>query len=349
MKKKIILLILATILVVAGFFGYKIFSSSVSNKQDAYFYIHTGEDMAAVKEHLIQEHHISGGNFDLVAKILKYKKAKPGRYKLKDGMSLYQLVRTLRGGKQAEVRIVINKERTKELFAGKFGKGKKFDLETDSLQMIRFLNNNDSLRKYGIDSNTVLSIVMPYTYNLKWNTGPDKLFQQFYTAYQQFWTKERKTKADSLRLSPLQVISLASIVEEETNKKEDKYNIASTYLNRVRTGMKLQADPTVKFAMKNFALKRVLGVHLKTDSPYNTYLYAGIPPGPICTPSAESIDAVLDAPKTDYLFFVASYKFDGSSVFTTNFTDHVKYARLYQQELTRRMDSSEKAKKKAAN
>jgi len=110
--------------------------------------------------------------------------------------------------------------------------------------------------------------------------------------------------------------------------------------------MRLQADPTVKFAMKNFALKRVLGVHLKTDSPYNTYMYAGIPPGPICTPSPESIDAVLDAPKTDYLFFVASHKFDGTSVFTTNLTDHGKYARLYQQELTRRMDSSAKAKQK---
>ncbi|MGB3089871.1 MAG: endolytic transglycosylase MltG, partial [Chitinophagaceae bacterium] len=178
----------------------------------------------------------------------------------------------------------------------------------------------------------------------KWNSTPDKIFQQFYTAYQKFWTSERKIKADTLHLTPLQVISLASIVEEETNKKADKYNIASTYLNRIRIGMKLQADPTVKFAMKNFALKRVLGVHLKTDSPYNTYMYAGIPPGPICTPSPETIDAVLDAPKTEYLYFVASHKFDGTSVFTTNFNDHLKYARLYQQELTRRMDSVSKAK-----
>ena len=346
MKKKIILGILAVLVAIAGFFAYKLFAPAVSNKKDTYFYIKTGENVAGVKKALVDSQYITGSNFDLVCKLLKYKQAKPGRYKLKDGMSLYNLIKLLRSGNQAEVKMVINKERTKELFAGKIGKGKKFDVECDSLQMISFLNNNDSLKKFGADSNTVMSMVMPYTYNLKWNSTPGKIFQQFYTAYQKFWTAERKTKADSLHLTPLQIISLASIVEEETNKKDDKYNIASTYLNRVRTGMKLQADPTVKFAMKNFALKRILGVHLKTDSPYNTYMYAGIPPGPICTPTAESIDAVLDAPKTDYLFFVASSKFDGTSVFTTNLSDHSKYARLYQQELTRRMDSSAKSKQK---
>lgn len=348
MKKKIILGILAVIIAAAAFIGYTLFKPAVSNKKDSYFYIRTGDDVASVKKNLVSQQYISGGSFDMVCKFLKYKKAKPGRYKLQDGMSLYKLVKMLRSGSQAEVKMVINKERTKEIFAGKIGTGKKYDLECDSLQMINFMNNNDSLKKYGVDSNTVMSIVMPYTYNLKWNSNPGKIFQQFYTAYQKFWTDERKVKADSLHLTALQVISLASIVEEETNKKADKLNIASTYLNRVRIGMKLQADPTVKFALKNFALKRVTGVHLKTDSPYNTYLYPGIPPGPICTPSPESIDAVLNAPKTEYLYFVASHKFDGSSVFTTNFGDHLKYARLYQQELTRRMDSASKAKQKPA-
>lgn len=343
MKKKIILGTLAILVIIAGFFTYKLLKPAVSNKKGAYFYIRTGDDISAVKKSLINSQYISGSNFDLVCKLLKYKQAKPGRYKLKDGISLYKLVKILRGGQQAEVKVVINKERTKELFAGKIGQGKKYDLECDSLQMINFLNNNDSLLKYGVDSNTVMSIIMPYTYSLKWNSSPDKIFQQFYTAYQKFWTAERKVKADSLHLTPLQVISLASIVEEETNKKADKYNIASTYLNRIRIGMKLQADPTVKFAMKNFALKRVLGIHLTTNSPYNTYMYAGIPPGPICTPSVETIEAVLDAPKTEYLYFVASHKFDGTSVFTTNLTDHSKFARLYQQELTRRMDSAKKA------
>ena len=349
MKKKILLLAGAIIVCIAGFLAYKLFIPAVSNKSEAYFYINTGDNLTTVKESLMAGQFINGTNFEMVCNLLKYKNPKPGRYKLKDGISLYNLVKLLRSGVLAEVKVVINKERTKELFAGKFGKGKKFDVEFDSLQMISFLNNNDSLRKYKVDSNNVLSLVMPYTYTIKWNSTPGKILQHFYTAYQKFWTNERKVKADSLHLTPLKVISLAAIVEEETNIKADKYKIASTYLNRVRAGMKLQADPTVKYAMKNFALKRVLGVHLKTDSPYNTYMYAGIPPGPICTPTPETIDAVLDAPKTDYLFFVASDKFDGTSVFTTNLTDHNKYAKLYQQELTRRMDSSSKAKKQLQN
>lgn len=256
-------------------------------------------------------------------------------------MSVYKLVRLLRSGNQAEVKMTINKERTPELFAGKIGR--KFDLECDSLQMIRFLRNNDTLKKYGLDTNTVMAVVMPYTYNMKWNSTPENIFRQFYTTYEKFWTPERKVKADSLHLSPLEVITLASIVDEETLKKSDKGNIASTYINRIRLGWPLQADPTVKYAMKDFALKRILSVHLKTVSPYNTYINKGLPPGPICTPQPETIDAVLDAPKTDYLYFVASSKFDGSSVFTTNLADHTRYAKLYQQELTRRMDSSRKA------
>lgn len=349
MKRKIITGIVLVVAAAAAFVGSKFLKPAVSNKQDKYFYIHTGEDVSSVKLHLIEQKFIKGDGFDLVAKVLKFKKARPGRYKLKDRASLYKLIRQLRSGDQSMVKLVIIKERTKELFAGKFGQQKKFDTEFDSLQMISFMNNNDSLKKFGVDTNTVLSVVMPLTYETKWNTSPGKVFQQFYNAYKQFWTEERKTKADSLHLSPLEVISLASIVEEETNKKADKYNIASTYLNRVKTGMKLQADPTIKFALKNFALKRITGAYLQTNSPYNTYLYAGIPPGPICTPSAETIDAVLNAPKTDYLYFVASHKFDGTSIFTSNYTDHMKYARLYQAELTRRMDSVKKAQPPAAN
>ncbi len=343
MKRKIILGILAVLLAVGGFISYKLFRPAVANKESHYFYIKSGTTVSGVKEQLIKEKYISGGGFDLACRLLKVKKIIPGRYKFNNGISIFQLAKVLRSGEQPDVKMVIIKERTKELFAGKMGLGKKFDVECDSLQMIRFLNNNDSLKKYGVDTNTVMAVVMPYTFNLKWNSSPDKIFQQFYTAYKKFWTTERKIKADSLHLTPLQVIILASIVEEETNKKVDKSNIASTYLNRIKTGMKLQADPTVKFAMKNFALKRILGVHLQTVSPYNTYMYAGLPPGPICTPSIETIDAVLDAPRTDYLYFVASHKFDGSSIFTSDYDDHLKYARLYQQELTRRMDSSKKA------
>lgn len=344
MKRKIISGIVIVLAAAAAFIGTKFLRPAVSNKEGKYFYIHSGEDMTTVKQNLVKQGFIKGNGFDLVSNVLKYKTPKPGRYKFKDRATLLKMVRQLRAGDQAIVKLVIIKERTKELFSGKFGKGKKFDTEFDSLKMISFLGNNDSLKKFGVDTNTVMAVVMPLTYETKWNTTPGKVFQQFYTAHEKFWTPGRKAKADSLGLTIMEVISLASIVEEETNKVQDKFNIASTYLNRIRTGMKLQADPTVKFAMKNFALKRIVGAYLQTNSPYNTYKYAGIPPGPICTPSAETIDAVLDAPKTEYLYFVASHKFDGTSIFTTNYQDHMKYARLYQAELTRRMDSAKKAK-----
>ena len=342
MKRKIIIGVLALALIAGGYIGYKIMGAAVSTTGSKYLYITDSDNLAAVSNKLVEQKNISHKDwFERVAGWLKYKNIKPGRYELTDGMSLWKLVKMLRAGNQTPVKMVITKERTKEIFAGKMAQ--KFNTACDSLQMIHFMNNNDSLKKYGVDTNTVMAIVMPYTYSINWNSSAGKIFDQFYTAYKKFWTDQRKTKADTLHLTPLQVITLASVVEEETNKKEDKFKIASTYLNRIRTGIRLQADPTVKFAMKNFALKRVLGVHLQTVSPYNTYMYAGLPPGPICTPTAETIDAVLNAPATDYLYFVASYKFDGTSIFTSNLTDHSKYARLYQQELTRRMDSAKKA------
>jgi UPF0755 protein len=176
-----------------------------------------------------------------------------------------------------------------------------------------------------------MTAIMPYTYAINWNTTPGKIFQKFYTAYKNFWTAERKQKADSIHLSPIEISTLASIIEEETNNKADKSNIASVYLNRLAAGMPLQADPTLKFAMRNFELKRIYEKYFGIESPYNTYRNKGLPPGPICTPSIETLDAVLDAPKTDYLYFVASSNFDGTSVFTNNYNDHMKFARLYQQ------------------
>lgn len=341
MKKKIIIAVLILIVAVAGFLGYQLLQSSVSNQKKEYFYVHTGDNIETVKANLKKQFSIKLNGFEFACKILRFKNPKPGRYKLPDGMSNYKLVRLLRSGNQDLVKMTINKERIPELFASKMGK--KFDFDFDSIQMIHFLKNNDALKKYNVDTNTVMAIVMPNTYFAKWNSSPENIMDQLYASYKKFWNEERKVKADSLHLTPLQVVTLASIVDEETLKKSDKGNIASTYLNRIKIGMPLQADPTVKYAMKDFALKRILSVHLKTVSPYNTYMNRGLPPGPICTPQAETIDAVLNAPKTDYLYFVASSKFDGSSIFTTNYNDHLKYARLYQQELTRRMDSSKKA------
>lgn len=340
-RKSIVILVVTLVVVTISFAGWKLYGPAVSTPEGEFLYIKTGATLDDVENELLDKGFIDGSKwYGFAVKILRYKNVKPGRYKVTKGMSLIKLVRMLRAGDQQKVNLVITKLRLPESLAAKVAAS----FECDSATFMAYISNNDTLQKFGLNTNTVMAAVMPYTYSLNWNSSADKIFREIEAAYRKFWNAERKAKADSIHLTPLQVSALASIVEEETRVREDKYKIASTYLNRIRTSMKLQADPTVKFAMKDFTIKRVLGIHLKTDSPYNTYMYAGIPPGPICTPSVESLDAVLDAPKTEYLYFVASSKFDGSSVFTTNYSDHLKYAKEYQRELTRRMDSVKKAK-----
>lgn len=333
MKKKILFGAFVTILLIAGFIAWKFFGPAVHVPEKKYFYIRTGETYEGVKADLHDLKIVSSETFfGWASKMIGYKNIKPGRYEIKKGMSLTGLVRMLRNGQQSPVNFVITKIRTKETLASRIGNA----FECDSLQMINFLNSPDSLKEYGLDSNTVMAAAMPFTYTIKWNTTPGSVFEQFYTAYKMFWTAERKQKADSLGISPLQVSTIASIIDEETNSKTDKPNVASVYLNRIKKGMPLQADPTLKFALKNFGLKRVLNVHKDVQSPYNTYRNKGLPPGPICTPQIETIDAVLNSPKTDYIYFVANSAFDGTHIFTTNYNDHIKYARTYQQELNKR-------------
>ncbi len=341
MKKRTIAFILALLILAGAFTTYKIFGPGLSTANGEFFYIKTGSDYSDVKHELIEKKYINTGSwFDLTSKILKYKTAKAGRYKITKGMSVFSLVRMLKNGRQTSVNFVITKLRTKETLATRAGNM----FECDSLEMISFLNNADSLKNYGLDTNTVMAAIMPYTYTLNWNSTAKKIFLQLYTAYKTFWTSERKQKAYSIHLSPLEVSILASILEEETNAKTDKPNIASVYLNRIKLGMPLQADPTVKFALRDFALKRIYSKHTQIVSPYNTYVNKGLPPGPICTPSIESIDAVLDSPKTDYLYFVANSDFSGTHIFTSNYEDHMKYARIYQQALNKQ-DSIKQAKK----
>lgn len=340
MKKTGSLAILISIIIlIALFVAWKFLGPAVSEPGGEFFYIRTGSDMEAVKKELLVQKMISSTFwFDKTATLLHYKNIKPGRYKISKKMSLVSFVRKLRSGDQTPIQFVITKLRLPENLAGKVGA----NFECDSLQMIRFIKNNDSLKAFGLDTNTVMSVVMPYTYPINWNTTPKKIFQHFYTAYKTFWNNERKARADSLGLTPIQVSTLASIIEEETNLKSDKPLIASVYLNRLETGMPLQADPTVKFALKDFQIKRVLHAHLEVKSSYNTYLNKGLPPGPICTPSISSIEAVLEAPKTNYLYFVASSNFDGSSVFSATLAEHQKNAKAYQRALTKLLSSNKK-------
>lgn len=338
MKKKIIYTILSLILIGGAFIGFKIFGPTVNAPEKKYFYISTGENYEGVIADLHNLKIITSEFwFNLVAKKLNYPKSvRAGRYEIKNGTSIFNLVRMLRSGSQSSVKLVINKIRTKEDLAQKIAGG----FECDSLSFISLLNNTDSLKKYNLDTNTVMTAVIPDTYSILWNTSPAKIFKKLYTDQQKFWNSERTNKAAALNMTPQQIYTMASIVEEETNKEDDKGKVASVYINRIEKGMKLEADPTVKFAMKDFGLKRIYHKHLSYASAYNTYQQTGLPPGPICTPSSKTIDAVLNAPKTNYIFFVAKPDFNGYSNFAATYEEHLVYAKAYQNAL----DSLMKAK-----
>ena len=257
-------------------------------------------------------------------------KLRPGKYELKNSMSIFQLARKLRNNQQEPVNLVITKLRTKEQLAGLIGR--KF--ETDSVTMLNYITG-EQIRQYDLDSNTVMSAVFPDTYTYHWTASPVTIFEKLNSQYKKIWNEDRKAKAAALGITPTQAYILASIIEEETNVQEDKPLMASVYLNRLKKGIRLGADPTVKFALKNFELRRIYEKHLLTDSPYNTYRYSGLPPGPICTPSLKTLDAILDAPNTNYLYFVAKSDFSQRHVFTETYSEHLKYARQYQDALNK--------------
>ncbi|MGJ7033710.1 endolytic transglycosylase MltG [Niabella hirudinis] len=329
-KKKTFPYILLMLLALACFVAFQFLGPATHKTKKGFLYVKTGTTMEQLKKQLVEEKFLSGVTwFNLASKALGYKVVKPGKYRVKGGSAVVSLVRMLKNGNQEPVNFVVTKIRTREALAGRIGRA----FECDSAVTARFLGSNDSLATYELDSNTVMAAVLPLSYEIRWNTTPRAIFDKFFDAYKKFWTNTRRQKAAAQGLTQLQVITLASIIDEETNKAADKPKIASTYMNRVAKGMPLQADPTVKFALKDFGIKRVLFGHLAVASPYNTYKNKGLPPGPICTPQQSTIDSVLNAPQTDYLYFVASSNFDGSHIFTSNYQEHTKYAKLYQQAL----------------
>jgi UPF0755 protein len=328
MKKKIVYGILLIALLIGGYAAWQIFGPTVSAPEKKYFYIKTGSTYSDVRQSLIDEKIIRNTTFfDLVSKQLKYPNlVKAGRYQVNKGSSIFSLLRMLRSGNQTPVNLVINKLRIKEDLAQKIAA----NFECDSASVMNVLTDAETLKKFDINDNTLMTIVIPNTYSMLWNSSPKKIIDKLYSEKEKFWNAGRLAKAKALNFTPTQVYSMASIVEEETNKEADKGLIASTYINRINSGMKLQADPTVKFAMKNFGLKRILLKHLAYESPFNTYLNAGLPPGPICTPSTKTIDAVLNAPQTNYIYFVAKPDWSGLSNFTQSYTEHMVNAKNYQ-------------------
>ncbi len=327
-----LLVIIAGILLFAG---VKVFGPNTGTfKQGEYLYIHTGSNYEKLKAVLQDGGFISDmTSFDFLAQRAQLPAhIHPGKYKIRDGMSNFNIIRLLRSGRQTPVKLVINKLRTKNDFISLLST----NLEVDSNTLRQMLQDKDYLSQFGVDTNTMMCTVMPDTYDFFWNTTADKAYRKIEKNYARYWDATRKDQSKSHGCTPAQVIIIASIVDEETNINDDKPKVASVYLNRLQKGMKLQADPTVKFAVGDFTIRRISGEMLQNTSPYNTYLYQGLPPGPICTPSPGSIEAVLQAPKTTYLYFCAKEDFSGYSNFASTYDEQLKNAHAYQQALNAR-------------
>ncbi len=332
--KRFFRLILLVILLAGAFSAWMTFSSGTAfEEKNKYFVIEEGKtDKASVLEVLDQKDIVRNTMlFSLVASQLHvWDKLKAGKYEVKKGTSMLNIARMLKNNHQAQINLVINKLRLKEDLAKLISKS----FASDSATVMQFLNSPDSLQPYNVNTDNVFTMIIPDTYTFYWNTALRKIFNKLFEANVSYWSKnDRIKKANEIGFSPVDAYILASIVEEETNKDDDRYKIASVYINRLNKNMALQACPTIKFAMKDFTLTRIYEKYLTNPSPYNTYRKKGLPPGPICTPSPKTIDIVLNAPKTDYLFFVAKSDFSGYHHFSTNFAEHNQYAKEYQKAL----------------
>jgi UPF0755 protein len=271
-------------------------------------------------------------SFRFLAKLMKYpERVKEGRYEIRPRMGNREALVKLRNGSQDAMDVTFNSMRQKSDLIQRLGS--KFEFSSDSLGTL--LNDPVTCQKFGFDTTTIVCMFLPNTYKMFWTIKPEVLLERMSTEYKKFWTPERQEKAKALGMSQTQVQVLASIVAAETNKRDEQPRVAGVYLNRLKQGIKLEADPTVIFALRDFGIRRLLNRQLTIDSPYNTYRYTGLPPGPINLPAPATIDAVLNAEKHDYLFFVVDARFNGYHTFSKTLAEHMANARLYQQALTR--------------
>jgi len=336
LKKFLIALGILFLLLLAftGFNYYmKYYGPNVTANQE-YLYIKTGSGFNDVLKTIKVNGMVKDTtSFMQVAYSMKYEnRVKPGKYRLHEGMGNKKFIRMLALGEQEPVKLAFQNVRLKETFAGMVGK----KLEADSLSIIHLLDSAAYLKPFGFTPDNVYVVFMPNSYEMKWNGPAEKFFTRMNGEYQKFWTPERKEQAKAAGLTPVQVSILASIVDAEALHDDEMPTIAGLYLNRLNRGMKLEADPTVIFAIKDFTIKRVLNKYLVFPSPYNTYLNIGLPPGPIMMPSVNAVKAVLNYKKHDYIYMCVKDDFSGYHNYATNMADHLVNARKFQQALNQR-------------
>ena len=341
MKRKAIYILssltILFILAAAGiaYIGYKaIMAPTVQGQHTVYIQIYPHDNSGSVEDKLVEVAEFK--TMKAFSPLMQYYKydahVKPGNYAIRPGDSMRDICLRLLSGNQTPVKLVLPPVRTIDRIAGAVGK----QLMTDSTSIALLLTNKELIDSLGFTKETFPALFIPNTYEVYWTMTPEQFIARIVKEYGRFWNAERKAKAQALGLTPIQVSTLASIVDEETNKNDEKPLVAGLYLNRLKRGMLLQADPTVKYAHGNFALRRILLAHLTIDSPYNTYKYAGLPPGPIRIPSMSAIESVLNPAKHNYIYMCAKEDFSGYHNFATTLTQHNANARRYQQALNQR-------------
>ena len=294
------------------------------NGENVSLYIPTGADYQYVKNEIVAMNVLKSEKaFNWLAKKTNYdENVHPGRYVLVDGMTNQQLITMLRMGYQTPVKVVFNNMRTVEQLAGRISE----QIEADSTSIVDAIYATDN-----VDATTFI----PNTYEFYWNTTAEDFVNKMVVEYNRFWNETRLEKAQNIKLSQKEVSILASIIDKETSKTSEMPRIAGVYMNRLNKRWPLQADPTLIFALGDYNIRRVLDVHKNIDSPYNTYKYAGLPPGPICIPSIAAIDAVLNAEKHNYYYFCAKDDLSGYHVFAKNINEHNRNAEKYRRALNK--------------
>ena len=335
-NKKILVgcLLAAILLGIAGIahIYYYFFAQPFQITDTTYIYIDRDDDVDSVYHKIIEV-----GNpkqmhgFESLVRYQGYN-VKTGRYAIKPTDNMRYLHRRLSMGYQTPVKLTVGSVRTLDRIARNTAR----QLMVDSCEIANILNDTAYISKLGFTPETLPALFIPNTYEVYWNMSSDDFMQRMLKEHKAFWNEKRLKQAEAIGLTPIEVATLASIVEEETANQAEKPMVAGLYINRLKKGMLLQADPTIKFSLQEFGLKRILFKHLEVDSPYNTYKYAGLPPGPIRVPSYQGLESVLNYTKHNYLYMCAKEDFSGTHNFAVTSAQHAANARKYQQALNRR-------------
>lgn len=337
--KKVIIVVILAVLAFGGYWVYEnIFKNNVhlNGKKFTYIYIKTNATVDDVLDELYSENIIDDHeSFEWTAKSMHLSDhINPGKYRIDAKMSNRSIVKMIVNGKQEKVKLFFNSQiRTKEQFIDYVSE--KLEIEKSELE--DYCSNEDILAdQYGLNSENFMALIVPETYEVNWTTHINDLFILLEKSYDNVWTKAKKEKAKSLGYSIPELVTIASIVQSESGIKTEQQKIAGVYINRLKQDMRLQADPTVVFANGNFDVQRVLSADKEIDSPYNTYKYKGLPPGPICLVNPSTIDAVLNYTKHNFTYFCAKSDFSGYSNFTNDYKVHMKNASSYQEALNKK-------------